>query len=70
MPSWGAAPAWASFCLLYTSSGTRLKVLADYIDIGYSVLSIGDVLVRVMGFLAVYATLRHLSQKAASKELG
>lgn len=51
-------------------NGTRLKVLADYIDIGYSVLSIGDVLVRVMGFLAVYATLRHLSQKADSKELG
>ena len=49
---------------------TRLKVLTDYIDIGYSVLSIGDVLVRVMGFLAVYATLRHFAQKAASKELG
>lgn len=43
-------------------SATRLKVLTDYIDIGYSVLSIGDILVRVMGFLAVYCTLRHFHQ--------
>ena len=30
---------------------TKMKVLTDYIDLGYTILSIGDVLIRVFVFI-------------------
>lgn len=43
------------------SSDTKLKILTDFIDLGYSVLSIGDVLIRVFVFLVVYNSIKKIN---------
>lgn len=37
---------------------TNLKILTDFIDLGYSVLSVGDVLIRVFVFLIIYNSIK------------
>lgn len=37
---------------------TKVKILTDFIDLGYSVLSIGDVLIRVFVFMIIYSSIR------------
>lgn len=37
-------------------SSTKLKILSDWIDVGYSVLSIGDILIRIFVFIIIYTT--------------
>nr|WP_307989088.1 DUF5317 family protein [uncultured Niameybacter sp.] len=41
------------------SSATNLKILTDYIDLGYSILSIGDVLIRLLPFILLYQGLKY-----------
>lgn len=36
------------------SEATKFKILADYIDIGYSILSPGDIFVHLFAFLMLY----------------
>lgn len=44
---------------------TKLKILTDYIDLGYSILSIGDVLIRLLPFMILYQGLKYAnSQKS------
>lgn len=43
------------------STDTQLKILTDFIDLGYSVLSIGDVLIRVFMFLVVYNSIKKIN---------
>ena len=40
------------------SEATKFKFLTDYIDVGYSILSVGDVLIHLFTFLMLYATIR------------
>lgn len=40
---------------------TQLKILTDFIDLGYSVLSIGDVFIRVFVFLVVYNSIKKVN---------
>lgn len=40
------------------NSDTKLKLLTDYIDLGYSVLSIGDVFIRVFVFIIIYSAIK------------
>lgn len=40
----------------------KLKVLTDVIDIGYSILSIGDVLIRVFVVLIIYGAIKQMNQ--------
>lgn len=42
-------------------STTKLKFLTDFIDIGYSILSIGDVFIRVFVFLIIYNSIKKLN---------
>lgn len=42
---------------------TKWRFLSDIIDVGWSVLSIGDVLIRVLAFLVVYQTIFILNTK-------
>lgn len=37
---------------------TKYKILTDFIDVGYSILSIGDVLIHGFIFLVVYETIK------------
>lgn len=39
------------------NSQTNLKILTDYIDLGYSILSIGDILIRIFIFLVIYKSI-------------
>ncbi len=40
---------------------TKLKFLTDIIDIGYSILSIGDVFIRCFVFIIIFNVIKHLS---------
>ena len=46
------------------SSDTNLKILTDFIDIGYSILSIGDIFIRIFVFLIIYNSIKTLNNKA------
>lgn len=48
--------------------GTNLKWLTDIIDLGYGVLSIGDVLIRVFVFMIIYYAIRDLNKKIIRPE--
>lgn len=43
---------------------TQLKILTDYIDLGYSVLSIGDLFIRFFTFIIVYNGIKVLSKES------
>lgn len=40
---------------------TKLKFLTDYIDIGYSVLSIGDIFIRFFTFIIVFNAISYIN---------
>ena len=40
---------------------TKLKILTDFIDSGYSILSIGDVFIRVFVFIVIYNSIKKIS---------
>lgn len=37
---------------------TNLKILTDFIDVGYSIFSIGDILIRIFVFLIIYYSIK------------
>ncbi len=41
--------------------GTKFKFLTDYIDIGYSILSIGDLLIHAFSLIVVYAVIKEVN---------
>ncbi|WP_288222024.1 DUF5317 family protein [uncultured Clostridium sp.] len=43
------------------NSSTKLKFLTDIFDIGYSVLSIGDIFIRVYVFIIIYNVIKSLN---------
>jgi hypothetical protein len=40
---------------------TKFKLLTDYIDIGYSILSIGDIFIHSFAFIILYCVIRELN---------
>ena len=48
------------------SEATRFAFLSDYIDVGYSILSIGDVLIHLFSFILLYATIKAANQRYAA----
>ena len=49
------------------SAETQLKILTDFIDLGYSVLSIGDVFIRVFVFLVLYNSIKKVNLTTEEK---
>lgn len=43
------------------NSLTKLKALTDFIDLGYSILSIGDVFIRLFTFIIIYNSIKYLN---------
>lgn len=37
---------------------TKLKLLTDYIDLGYTILSVGDIFIRVFIFIVIYYSIK------------
>ena len=44
------------------SGVTKLKFLTDIIDVGYSVMSIGDVCIRVFAFIIIFNTIKAINK--------
>jgi hypothetical protein len=42
---------------------TKYKFLTDFIDIGFSVLSIGDVLIHAFAFIVIYSVIREIMKR-------
>lgn len=42
---------------------TKFKFLTDYIDIGFSILSVGDLFIRSFVFIIIFYTIKHLNEK-------
>ncbi|UFH66031.1 DUF5317 domain-containing protein [Clostridium cadaveris] len=40
------------------NTDTKVKFLTDFIDLGYSILSVGDILIRVFVFLIIYNSIK------------
>lgn len=45
------------------NSSTKLKFLTDVIDIGYSILSIGDIFIRCFAFLIIFNVIKEVNKK-------
>ncbi|WP_461207182.1 DUF5317 family protein [Clostridium sp. DL1XJH146] len=43
------------------SSSTKVKFLTDYLDLGYSILSIGDVFIRLFTFIIIYSSIKYIN---------
>ena len=52
---------------ILANSQTKLKILTDYIDLGYCILSIGDVFIRAFVFIIIYNSIKKISN-SVSKE--
>ncbi len=48
---------------------TNLKILTDFIDTGYCVLSIGDLFIRIFVFLILYNSIKKINCKTREKIL-
>lgn len=44
------------------SGVTKLKILSDIIDVGYSIMSIGDVCIRVFAFIVIFNTIKAINK--------
>ncbi|NFM24578.1 hypothetical protein FDB84_08940, partial [Clostridium sporogenes] len=42
-------------------SSTKFKFLTDIIDVGYSVMSIGDIFIRLFVFIVIFNTIKHIN---------
>ena len=45
------------------NSGTRLKFLTDIVDIGYSILSIGDIFIRCFAFIIIFNVIKEVNKE-------
>ena len=49
-------------------SSVKLKYLSDIIDIGYTILSIGDILIRVFVVIIIYVTVKKTNEEFKTKK--
>ena len=49
-------------------SSVKLKYLSDIIDIGYSILSVGDILIRVFVVMIIYTTVKKTNEEFKTKK--
>ena len=41
---------------------TKLKFLTDIVDVGYSIMSIGDIFIRLFVFIIIYNAIKHINK--------
>ncbi|MDF2568319.1 MAG: hypothetical protein K0R90_1775 [Oscillospiraceae bacterium] len=44
------------------NADTKFKILTDYLDIGYSILSLGDVVIRVFVVIILYYSIKNIQE--------
>ncbi|MBE5769797.1 MAG: hypothetical protein E7336_00335 [Clostridiales bacterium] len=59
----GALEAAQDMRHILMSDATKLNFLADYIDVGFSVISVGDVLVHLFTTIVIYCVIAKCNQK-------
>ena len=42
---------------------TKMKFLTDFIDLGYTILSIGDLCIRVFVFIVIYNAIKKINSR-------
>ncbi|NFR66958.1 hypothetical protein FDF48_16555, partial [Clostridium botulinum] len=42
-------------------SSAKFKFLTDIIDVGYSIMSIGDIFIRLFVFIVIFNTIKHIN---------
>ncbi|WP_298842492.1 DUF5317 family protein [Clostridium sp.] len=50
------------------SSATKLKFLTDIFDVGYCVMSIGDICIRVFAFIIIFSTIKVINKTTIIKD--
>lgn len=45
------------------NEATKFKFLSDIIDIGYSVMSIGDICIRMFGVIIIYNSIKYINEE-------
>lgn len=50
-------------------SQTKLKILTDFIDLGYTILSVGDIFIRVFVFLVIYSALKKINNQGRKEDV-
>jgi len=51
------------------NSSTKMKFLTDVMDTGYSILSIGDIFIRLFAFIIIYNAIKHLNKNKVENRL-
>ena len=51
------------------NDATRFKFLTDFIDVGYSILSIGDVLIHAFAFIVIYSVIKEVNRSINIKRM-
>jgi hypothetical protein len=51
------------------NSQAKLKILTDFIDLGYSVLSIGDVFIRMFVFIIIYSSIKKINNQRGKENV-
>jgi hypothetical protein len=46
---------------------TKLKILTDFIDLGYTILSVGDVFIRIFVFIIIYNSIKKINNSASEE---
>lgn len=44
------------------NEATKLKFLTDIFDVGYSIISIGDILIRLFAFIIIYSSVKYVNK--------
>jgi hypothetical protein len=50
-------------------SQTKLKILTDFIDLGYSILSMGDVSIRIFVFIIIFNSIKKINFLTTKEEM-
>lgn len=50
---------------VFGNEETKYKILTDFIDLGYSILSIGDIFIRAFVFIIVFNTIKSINELKA-----
>ncbi|WP_294392351.1 DUF5317 family protein [uncultured Clostridium sp.] len=48
---------------ILANAETKMKFLTDFIDLGYTILSVGDLCIRVFVFLVIYSAIKKINDR-------
>lgn len=63
LTGYGKQSGWESVDKIHElgTASTKLKFLSDIFDIGYCIVSIGDIFIRFFVFIIIFSTIKHIN---------